>query len=295
MGVGPIFLSIQTAEWGSFATYDVLSVSEDEWLIRVPIGGPCHLEVEVEPPPGGWDRERHVHAVRYVRSEYFDVIGRIEDDHVALDLPCDDYTVQLDASVTDYDPQTVSFADSPTQHVRLTRRSDVFRVRVVDGSGAAIAGATVMVEKPGADAHPYRTTDADGFAEFNADGVRRDLAACVWHDLHGAVGDLTLSLSGAPDEQLEVVLDPRASVEVVLMDRDVPGALFECFLVDRDLNTSLGLGVQTSGLDGRVRFERVGSGTYDMVVSREGYEAVRVKVRTSTSEAQVVQVRRKPH
>lgn len=293
MGVGPIFLSIQTAEWGSFATYDTLSVTEDEWLIVVPIGGPCRLEVEVENPPGGWDRQRYVHAVRWAGSEYFDVIGPIEDGFVGLDLPCDDYTVQLDASVTDYDPKPVSFADERTQRIRLTRRTDTFHVRVVDADGAPISGATVVVEKPGAEAPPYRTTDAAGLAEFNADGVQQELAVCVWHEVRGAVGDLTLSLGGGPDEQVEVVLDPRSSVEVVLMDGDVPAPRFECFLVDRALNTSLALGVQTTGPDGRARFERVGAGTYDMVASREGYEAVRVKVSTFASEPEVVAVRRK--
>jgi len=141
--------------------------------------------------------------------------------------------------------------------IRLGEKA--LRVRVVDAARAPIPGARVRIRSStGEEIRGVDETDAEGWADLVGRPAGR-LWMDVSHDIAGRRFGVPIDASL---DELEVVLVASGSIEVGLVDGDVPLAgVVTC--VETTAGISLSDSRQTDD-QGRVRYEALGEGTYHL-------------------------------
>jgi hypothetical protein len=161
----------------------------------------------------------------------------------------------------------VTIAADRETHVELVVGDAELIVRVVDAEEDPLAGARVLLH--GTEETPERhggTTDEDG--ELRMPGLRR--ATYLLHVSHPSLGlasPRSVEFGGDEAMELEVELDGGASLELQLLDGDLPLAGLECRLIDA-LDNHLSAPV-LSNAEGRALIPRLTAGSYRLRVTSD--------------------------
>jgi hypothetical protein len=156
----------------------------------------------------------------------------------------------------------LSFGGAPSLKAEIRLDGKAFRVRVVDGDEAPIAGATISIRSAaGDDIHGVQRTDGDGWASFfgiPSEQLQMDVA-------HGIAGRRFGVPIDAGLDDLVFVLEADGMLELEVRDGDVPlpGVVIQ---MQSESGVAMGDRKQT-GSDGRARFGPLGEGRYHFGLS----------------------------
>jgi hypothetical protein len=157
----------------------------------------------------------------------------------------------------------VEFGDSSTKEIEVRVGEGPFRVHVVDKDGEPVATAYVTIRSAtGSDIHGVDQTGVDGWADL----VGLPQGPLLMDVQHGVVGRSFGNLIDASAKELEFVLDAAGSLELELVDGDLPlaGVLTR---IQTKAGLTLGDARQTDD-GGRVRYEALGAGNYHLACHR---------------------------
>lgn len=155
-----------------------------------------------------------------------------------------------------------SFAGESTLTAEIRLEGDPIRVRVVDAEGAPLVGAWVRFWSPSGEFRGKEDTDADGWASIL--GVPEGPA--LVDVSHGIAGQRQGIPVDASLREHEIVLDARGSLELRLVDGELPLASVAARIVTAG-GVTLSEAMQTDA-QGIVRFQPLGEGTYRIAFQR---------------------------
>jgi hypothetical protein len=202
---------------------------------------------------------REENGVLVVRLKMATPDGRMHFDGIRAE--------QVQAYVLDVDNDVLATRDitlaDESQGVEIRLGEKPFRVHVVDRKGDPVPGAWVsMRARDGSDFVGIADTDLDGWASIKGLPAG-ELLMNVQHDLVGKSFGVPVDASAG---ELEFVLDPAGSIELLVLDGAEPLAG-----VATRLETKSGITLsdaKESDGRGRVRYDLLGAGTYRFACRR---------------------------
>jgi hypothetical protein len=237
-----------------------------DWTLRVPVAGPNHLSVGVVSEAGNAMAQvsrleasyESSQGFRTIRSKFTDARDVVEFE--GIDAPF--VTVQAFDANERATTAAGSFRDG-ILHLELRLGGRPFLLRVVDADGEPVSDVRVILSDPGAPGMTFfGSTDASG--ECSIHGVpTRDIVA----DLQHARGSHFGIPVDASSRSVELILDPRAKLELRFLDGELPLAGVICDVVDPS-GAPFGPGRSTSDDQGRATIASLGADTYRVRATR---------------------------
>lgn len=252
---------------GSWARLHLKLDPGNDWAFDLQVAGERKLEVRVTDSRGqelpysphvmvGGQEETGMLVVRMKQAvdgqASFEGIRAAKVQVIALD-PDSNFVASQD----------VAFGADASRTIELRVGEQPFRVHVLDADRAPVTGAHVTVRSAaGAEVHGVGQTSVDGWAEI----VGLPSGTLLMDVQHGVLGRTFGIPIDAAVKELEFVLEATASLELELVDGDMPlaGVLTR---IQTTAGVTLGDARQTDD-QGNVRYESLGEGHYNLACHR---------------------------
>jgi hypothetical protein len=253
---------------GSFSRLQLRLDSGKDWSFDLKIAGDRRLGVHATDASG--EALPYVPHVAVVANEDRGVLvlrmQETVDGRAAFEGICASkvQVLVLDRDFNFVASQDVAFGSDTSKSIEMRVGEKPFRVHVVDVDRAPIPGTSVTIRSAtGAEIHGVGQTDAEGWADL----VGLPSGRLLMDVQHGVLGRSFGVPIDASAKELEFVLEATGSLELDLLDGDVPlaGVLTR---IQTTAGVTLGDARQTDD-QGRVRYDSLGEGSYHLACHRD--------------------------
>jgi RNA polymerase sigma factor (sigma-70 family) len=275
--------------FGAYFRLQVRLDSGKDWTYDLQVGGGHALDVHVTDAKGqALPFEASLLVAEQENSVIVLQMARLLPEELTSFQGIRAQTVQvfvLDINAQFIASRDINFGESAHQAVEIRIGEEPLRVRIVDVHGDPIPSASLTVRSAsGAEIRGVAVTGADGWAEL-VGLPPGHLMLDVRHVAAGRAFGIPIEASA---KEFEYVLDAGGTIELTLLDGDVPlaGVLTR---IQTTAGITLGEAPQTDE-QGRVRYDSLGAGIFDLACHRADCWPASVVEELTTGEQARLQV-----
>ena len=261
----------------------------EDWVIDIDLTGACQLDVHVDKPTGSEIPEDLWVLVKFPgdRGGADWTLSVPESGEVRFEgLPQGTFQVTLAQGAKNLASERIEVAVGQDNVLELPLNAPLRHFRVVDKDGRPLAATSMrfLIDGVGDGRLTART---DGQGQVSIGGVNNgEIQVNLDHPTRGLATGIPVERARTPDEVVDIVFEAEESLEVSILDGDQPISGIACRVYWSGSLETLSAN-RTSDSNGRVKWNKIGKGKYDLRAHHPNYWPLRVEVEAGETPNQV--------